>query len=352
MRCFWICALGAAAGLCQAVDNYTITDLGLMGGSFSMHMSGAGTSASCGIFDAGGSNHGFVWTPSGIQDVGTLGGSWSAAYGVMSVGHSVGQSETASGEQHAFYSNGSSIFDLAFLGSYSAGFGINNALQIVGQHTSGGINRGFLASTSALITDLGFGETNDAAMAINSTGRVVGFGETSGINHAWFYDGTFQDLGTLVVGGYSAARGISNNNFVTGYALGSAGQNNAFIWNGSTMSALTPLAGDLSSEGFAVNNFAQVVGFSMDSSFNQRGTIWDSGVGYDLNSLIVGPTGGLNVIEGRGINGVHGIYATARDASGAYHAVILNPTTVPEPTSLAAIGIGLGALFGRRRTRK
>lgn len=352
MRCFCIFAVSAAASLCHAVDNYTMTDLGLMGGSFSMHTGGTTGVASCGVFDSGGSNHGFVWTTSGIQDVGTLGGAWSAAYGVIGAGHSVGQSETASGEFHAFYNNTFSMTDLSFLGANSAAFGINNALHIVGQHTSGGQNRAFLATTSALITDLGFGESDDNALAINSVGNVVGYGTTGGVNHAWFWNGSLQDIGTLVAGGTSAARGISSNNYVTGVAQGVSGQDNGFVWDGTTMSALLPLTGDVTSGSYSVNNFAQCVGYSIDSSSNQHGALWESGVGYDINSLIVGPTGGLNVIEGRGINGFHGIYATARDANGAYHAVILNATTVPEPTSLAVLGFGVLALGRRRKQSK
>jgi len=348
MRRLALSALVICASVSHAVTYYSMTDLGTMGGQFSFHNNGRGNSVSTGMFDSGSGNHAFMYDGAISHDLGTLGGAWSVGYGVLGGGQTVGQSENGSGAFHAFYHDTVTMQDLSFLGANSAAYGVNNAIHIVGQHSVLGQTVGFISTTTALISDLGFMESMDVATAVNSVSHVAGYGMTSGVNHAWFYDTSLHDLGALIPGGFSNARGISNNDYVTGMAESTTGYT-GFFWDGFTMSALNPLSGDNYSDSNSVNNFGTCVGYSYGSS--QRGMVWEGGVGYDLNSLLIGSSYGLSIRDGRSITGNGLIFANAADSNGNLHAVILNPTTTPEPASVLGISAGFAALLRRRRRK-
>jgi len=86
-----------------------------------------------------------------VTDLGTLGGNFSVADGVNNASQVVGTSSTSSGVLHAFlYANGQ-MSDLGTLGgSDSDGTSINNAGQVTGDSaTSSGAPQAFLYSNGA-----------------------------------------------------------------------------------------------------------------------------------------------------------------------------------------------------------
>jgi probable HAF family extracellular repeat protein len=72
-----------------------------------------------------------------MTDLGTLGGSSSWATAINPSGQVVGQSETARGDEHAFFWEKGVMTDLGTLGGdRSLAFGINPAGQVVGFSTT------------------------------------------------------------------------------------------------------------------------------------------------------------------------------------------------------------------------
>ncbi len=167
-----------------------------------------------------------------MQDLGTLGGNSSAAWGINNTGQVVGQADLSSTSTHAFlWTASEGMKDLGSLGgNFSAAYGINEAGDIVGfSYLPDNITvHAFLYTEVAGMQDLGdFNGDGSIANAINASGQIVGFGylrpyQEGLIAALWTSTHKMQSLGTATE---SDALGINDSGQIVGYY--GAG---AFLW--------------------------------------------------------------------------------------------------------------------------
>ena len=140
-----------------------------------------------------------LWTRGGPpSDLGTLGGDYSAAYGINGRGQIVGKADTAYfGSTHAFLWQSGRMTDLGTLGgANSLALRVNNAGQVVGYSETGSAVHAFLWQNGRM-TDLDTlpGAASSQAHAVNDRGQIVG--KSDGTATLW-QDGKLADLNRLV----------------------------------------------------------------------------------------------------------------------------------------------------------
>lgn len=137
-----------------------------------------------------------------ITELGTLGGSYSIGYGINSHGHVTGQSDTINGEVRAFLYDGNTIRDLGIpqggnSSDFLRGYDINDTGQVVGSSHGGA----FLYDGNTLQT-IARSDISLRFAAINNNGQLTAGGTpfSNGITNAFIYDSytkQTQFLGTL-----------------------------------------------------------------------------------------------------------------------------------------------------------
>ena len=141
----------------------------------------------------------FLYSGSGMIDLGTLGGIASNANGINNSSQIVGYSYVSDGSMHGFLYSGGTMTDLGlpYFATDICPMRINNLGDIVGQYNYSG---GFLYSNSMWYT-LGM----NMALDINDHGQIVGYSNGAGVLYS---GGNTIDLNTLIPNsGYQMERG-------------------------------------------------------------------------------------------------------------------------------------------------
>ncbi len=231
----------------------------------------------------------FVSDPGEMIDLGTLGGTSGSAQDINTSGMVVGISTGSTGEQRAFRWQNGVMNDIGLLPNRTtaAAFGVNDANQIVGTTEDNDFNGdAFIWSPMDGLQALPNPSPSPKplfAYAINNAGHVVG---SDSNNHAFFFNGaTYTDLGTFG-GNKSIARDLNDAGQVVGQAEpsgGTADASNAFLW--TSQSGLTNLGtfGGTINIAYGINSSGTVVGTSTLSSGVFNAFVYEGGMMRNLN---------------------------------------------------------------------
>ena len=249
-------------------------DLGTLGGN---------NSQAYGINDAGvvvgATGQAFVYSGGQMQAMGTLGGpQGGGAYAINNAGQIVGRSAPPTGPPHAFLYSGGQMIDLgSALGGGSIAYCINDLGQVAGTDTTANNSKALAFLYDGQMHNLGaFDRKYSGASGINHAGQVVGWSQCAGVYsdyyHAFLYSGgKMKDLGNLINGGfiYSAALGINDAGQVVGWSTVNDITGNAFLYDGVTMTNLNtlidPSSGWTLYKAVAINDQGQIVGDGYNS---------------------------------------------------------------------------------------
>jgi probable HAF family extracellular repeat protein len=316
--------------------DYSVTDLGTLGGissqAFAVNASGEVT----GVSDVGGGiKDAFLWTAAaGMQDLGSLGGSGSIGTAINTAGNVVGGASLPTNVFHAFlWTSSGGMQDLgsvAGANGNSEAFGIDDYDRVVGNSSIPGNSNGHaVVWTDSTIHDLGtIAGTYSFAYAINSHFQIVGTSTTANSldGFLWTKGAGFRDLGQLSSSNGSVALAINNAGIVAGYDnLGFNYVPIAVIWTNRGIHQLPDLGGG-NSTATAVNDECQVVGYSLLSDASSHAFIWTNAQGtQDLNKLIP-PGSGWSLEVANGTN-ASGQVVGQGIINGQAHGFLLTPTS-------------------------
>jgi len=346
---------------------YTVTDLGTLGGTFSLAggINNSGSVEGYSTLPGDTALHAFLWRNGVMTDLGTLGGPNSIAAWRPNESDKVGGAvETGAPDPlgEDFCGFGTNLICLPFLwqkgvitplptlgGNNGFATGVNSRGQVAGYAEIAtpdptcepSITLQVLQTKPVIWRDGNIqelptfpGDPDGQANAINDNGQVVGY---SGPcippleHHALLWQsGVMTDLGNFGGSRHNGALDINNQGQVVGTAGLPANTNlslHAFLWQNDVLTDLGTLPGDVASIGDSINSKSQVVGGSFDVDFNGRAFLWQNGVMIDLNTLTPADSP-LFLIEALNINSRGQIVGYAFQLStGEVHAFLATPST-------------------------
>jgi len=356
------CTCLALVARAQGPPRYKVTDLGTLGGTYSLAGGLSNTSWVEGYSTLPGdtTRHPVLWRKGVMTDLGTLGGpNADAAYRPNDSGNVGGGSENGTPDPFAenYCGYGTNLICLPIVwwndikkmtplptlgGNNGWAAGINDQNEVVGNAENSTPEPSCTGTTQVFQFKPVYwirgrihalptfpGDPVGQAYGINQWGQAAGYsGNCTTPFHALLWqNGKAINLGNLG-GTESEAIDINNWGQVSGLATLPGDQYyHAFLWTWGTLVDLGTLPGDVSSSGDGLNDWGQVVGGSYDADGNDRAFLWQNGVMTDLNTLIP-PDSPLFLIEATGtINDLGQIAGIALQIStGETHAFLATPT--------------------------
>ena len=233
-----------------------------------------------------------------IADLGTFpGGTVSQGNGVNDCGQVVGYARFANYNAHAFFwTKTGGLHDLGAIppkqNKFSVAQAINSHGFVVGYSTYNNDPYGLthpVLWVDGNIGDLGTlpGSDDAQAMAINDNGAIAGFS----VQHAFLWTplGGMQDLGALS-GGYSQGLGINSSGTVVGYSNTADSNWHAIVWTAAT--GMQPLPylfpSDTSASANGINRYGQIAGGVSEGYSGEYAVLWDGDGNVENLGLLPG----------------------------------------------------------------
>jgi probable HAF family extracellular repeat protein len=199
---------------------------------------------------------------------------------------------------------------------YSEAHGVNDYGQVVGVSRIYRANaphaylwqNGIMQDITPHFNDGNLGGSHSGAYDINNAGQIVGeYTKISNLTGneppyaVLWQDGVMQNLGTLPGYLQSTARAINENAQIVGWS-GTDDWSHATLWQNNMIRNLGTLPGDESSRALDINDNGQITGWSGSlSQGTSHAVLWQCGQILDLNEYIPANSGWL-LIEARGVN--------------------------------------------------
>ena len=285
-----------------------------------------GVDRNSGIASPGSSPAGAATITYTVKALGTLGATESYATDLNNNLEAVGYINTPStGTAAAFKWYHGSASSGFVTGSTSEALGLNDLGHVVGYDGTSDSSIAFAFNTQRTYLLRGLGGNCDKAVDINNLDIVAGSSYVSGNCSTgteeravlWIHR-TPHDLGSLKLGGSSAASAINYKQMVTGWTDVPSGQVHGFFWRAGKMWNMGVLPSAVSSQGNAINSDGDVVG---ESTFS-GGSYHAFFKGRKAKTMVdLGTLGGLDS-DAFGIGRTDEVVGTSEVAPNVFHAFI------------------------------
>ncbi len=201
---------------------------------------------------------------------------FSTAYGINDSGDIVGVMHGTAGKAGFIFHGGISTATMDTSISIALPYAISDNGLVAGSlNNSPAMRQG--TSWTALITAEG------QVTAVNDSSHAAGWYSASSGRHAFFYDDTLRDLGTLG-GSYSEAAAMNSSDIIAGWSNKDAVTRRPFKWSRTEgMQELPVPAGTRDAFAFGINKDGVAVGQYADTNWVRHACKWEGGLPQDLD---------------------------------------------------------------------